>query len=390
MMSEVFRRLRAGAFSILFVAVAPFMPKGVLADSAPPNTDVLVSRLEADPDDRQARWDLARRAFAVGRTDIARAQIEHLLRSAQSDADIALLTDALAETLKSDPWDVRLSFAFLPSTNIGRTTENDRFETLLGTFIPQGGGETDSGIGLRYGANVSYARGLTNGAVVTGRASLDRDHYRNDEYGQTRLGLALNYRLYKPGRIVSVEPYLRFRADGEGTHDRSDTGLRLTLENSISDRDRITTRFRFEDRRYVEDEFRDGHLAEIDLGYTRTLSRSASLEIGGGFGQFAGTRDDLSYDQVKASIGYRTRLPSFGGVGAFGIVSVRDYNGDFPGTLTAREDKTARVGVSYAPRQLRIFDARPRLSCHVEQNWSNIALYDYRTTDCAISLERSF
>ena len=117
-----------------------------------PTIQQLANVLQQDPDNRPARWAFAQGAFNANRHDVARYHVGQLLRSAQSEDDIETLTRGLSEITAADPWDVSFNFSLLPSTNVNRYTYNNEFETLLGIFTPEGGGDEVSGIGLSVGA----------------------------------------------------------------------------------------------------------------------------------------------------------------------------------------------------------------------------------------------
>jgi hypothetical protein len=79
-----------------------------------------------------------------------------------------------------------------------------------------------------------------------------------------------------------------------------------------------------------------------------------------------------------------------GALGEFGSITARDYNGISPATNLIREDDTGALGISESPQQFEVFGARAKFNCQVQRNASNIALYDYQTTDCRISFETSY
>jgi hypothetical protein len=125
-----------------------------------PTIQQLANVLQQDPDNRLARWAFAQGAFNADRYDVARYHVGQLLRSAKSEGDIETLSRGLSEITAADPWNVSLNFSILPSTNVNRYTSNDEFETLIGIFTPEGGGDEVSGIGLSIGAGLSYTLAL--------------------------------------------------------------------------------------------------------------------------------------------------------------------------------------------------------------------------------------
>ena len=177
------------------------------------STAGLIQIVRENPDNRAARWTLAQVAFQAGQYDAARYHTELLLKKSSSQNDIDTLTRALAEITAADPWDVELSFALLPSTNINRTTYNTEFETTLGTFTPTGGGNQESGIGLTVGAGFSYALSLPDNSRLTLRTRVDQHLYRSSELNQTTLLFAMRRDSFAVGRRTALEPYVRFTYD---------------------------------------------------------------------------------------------------------------------------------------------------------------------------------
>ena len=346
--------------------------------------------LRENPDNTAARWALAQANFRAKRYDAARYHVQQLLRTSQSQSNIDTLTQALAEITQADPWDVTLSFSLLPSTNIRRYTYNDAFETLLGTFIPVGGGDEESGIGVAVGAGLSYGLGLPDNSLLTLRARIDQNTYDSPDLNRTALLFALRHESYAVGQSTTIEPFLRFRFDSEQTLERRDTGLNLSKRWWLDDGSPLDAQLGVKSRTSFQSDAPSGPFGRLDLRFGTISNAGPRLGYGLSLARSKPEQSHLRYWEARILADVTHRFPETGTFGVFGSVTGRNYDDIFPATTTIREDRTLMVGASYSPNKFELFGSRPRLSCQIERNASSIALYDYETIDCRIAIERSF
>jgi hypothetical protein len=142
--------------------------------------------------------------------------------------------------------------------------------------------------------------------------------------------------------------------------------------------------------RFNDSDATSGPYGKLRLNYGNSINPRTRFGLGISIARFEPEREHLSYWEGGVSANISRRFDSIGMLGLFGSVTARDYDGIFPATDLIREDDTVAVGISYSPQQLEVFGARPKVSCQVQRNASNIALYDYQTTDCQLSFEKSF
>lgn len=346
--------------------------------------------VQNNPQNRPARWALSQVAFQAGQFDIARHHVERLLQTSMTDRDVGTLTRALAKITAADPWDFELGFALLPSTNIRRYTYNDEFVTLLGVFTPAGGGEVESGVGVSLGAGFSYRLSLPDKSRLTLRARIDQSIYDISELNQTALLLAARRDSFAIGRSTTVEPYLRFRFTEVQKLARRDVGVNLSTVWWLKNNSQFSAATTIEYRDYLEQNVFDGPFGRLSLRYRHTLDDQTSLGIGVALARSDPKREHLKYWERQASADATRRFQNIGSFGLFGSYTARVYDGIFPATGFARKDAAFAVGISYQPDRFQVFGSRPRVSCQTERNSSNIALYDYKTTDCRLTFERTF
>lgn len=350
----------------------------------------LADILQHDPNNRHARWALARSAFGAGQFDVARYHVERLLRTARSQNDLDVLSQALAKITQVDPWSVSLNFSLLPSTNLRRTTYNTEFITNLGVFTPTRGGQEDSGIGFSAGGSLSYALSLTDRTQLTLKARLDQNFYDVSDLNQTNIGLAASQEIFFVGGSAVVEPFARFRFDNLQGIERRDIGLFASRNWFLEGGDQIIGSVTLGNRHYFENDYLSGPHWNVRLRYNHLLGEQTKVGLGISLARSEPDDNHLRYSEERVSVDISRSISKVGNVGVFGSFATRGYDSVFPATNLVRNDETVVYGVSFSPRNIRVFGSYPRLSCQNQRNFSNIALYDYETTDCSLTFDRSF
>ena len=350
----------------------------------------LMQVVRENPDNRAARWTLAQVAFRAGQYDAARYHIELLINKSRSQNDIDTLTRALAKITAADPWDVKLSFALLPSTNINRTTYNTEFETTLGIFTPAGGGNQESGIGLTVGAGLSYALSLPDNSRLTLRTRVDQHLYRSSDLNQTSLLFAVRRDSFAVGRRTAWEPYVRLRYDENQSLERRDVGLSFSTALQLVGDAHVTTTAVLEDRRYSHSDTSDGPYGRLSIRYSYAADDKMRLAFGTAVARSNPKSGYLKYWEAQVFADATRLFQDIGTFGIFGRYSQRKYDELFPATTLIRADDKFVLGLSFMPSRFELFGTRPRASCQVERTVSNIALYDYNSTDCGLTFERKF
>ena len=184
--------------------------------------------------------------------------------------------------------------------------------------------------------------------------------------------------------------YLRFQFDEDLTLDRRNVGFNLSRNWWLEDHAQFRVSAVVEDRDYLVDDFMSGPYGRVSLRYSYALDDQSRLGFGAALARSKPQRGHLEYWEGQISADASRRLEEVGTFGIFGRYTMRNYNDIFPATNFIREDKTLILGASYLHPSFKIFGSRPKISCQVERNSSNIALYDYKTTDCGLTFERAF
>ncbi len=346
------------------------------------------------PENRALRFRYAKASFHSGNYEASKFHLTELMRSSTDTEDLAVLKQVRATVLKTDPFSFGLHFTILPSTNIARTSSNQLFDTLLGTFLIVGGGQEETGVGFRLGAQAAYEVAQPDwGSTITYTASLSRSSYPIDRLNNYEAFVGATWGKRTLGGFAQITPYAirtLFDDTSQPKGDSTRAGLRYSYEHYLGVSRSITGAITAEHRNYNELDYLDGQFFSFDLSYVSPLSQSSFIELGAQLSRSAPESDHLKYGGLMGWAEITRRVPSIGTIGLSGSVAARNYDGVFPASTFARQDRYASIGVSFTSPHIKVWNTSPKITCQITQNWSNIALYDYRANDCAIGFVQNF
>lgn len=377
----------------LLAATVEAQPASLSPDQVEEIRRVAGQELSQDGGTRALRYRHAQSSFRSGRYAAARHYLQYLLRTSPSARDLQDLLDAYATVVRASPWAFDLNLSILPSTNINKTSSNEVFHTALGPLRIIGGGDEESGTGLRYGAEASYETPLSSDTFLTYGLELNRSHYPSDRLNSIDATARLTWSIHSLRGLTTVTPYVtRLAHDfAEGESPNSTRyGLRLGYEHHLTADRSIAGAVTSERREQDEKEYLEGSFFSISVSSRTLLSKSYRLRLQAGLSANRPLQEHLRYDGLSLSGELTRSVRTWGTLGASLGTSMRAYEGDFPALGKPRSDHAASVGLSFRSTAIRLLDSSPRVSCRAQQNWSNVALYEYRSTDCAITFERNF
>jgi hypothetical protein len=350
-------------------------------------------QLSQNPDNRALRFQYAQASYQSGRHDAAKYHLQQLMRTSPNARDLQQLQEAYATVAEDSPWSFGLNFSILPSTNINKISSNEIFETPLGPLLIVGGGTEESGVGVRYGARVNYESPLSSGATLTYGLELNRSQYPADRLNNTDGTVRLTWSNYSLSGRTTVTPYAARYVYDVTDGDSSDStryGLRVGYEHFLTSESSIAGSITAERRDYDEKDYLDGSFVSTSLSYQNQISETYHLRLLTSVSAGTPQQDHLRYIAVSMSGELSRPVYNWGTVGVSLGLGMRQYESDFPLLGEPREDDSASIGMSFRSQKIRMFGSSPKLSCQLQQNWSNVALYEYRSTDCAITFERNF
>lgn len=350
-------------------------------------------QLSQSPKNRALRFRYAQASYQSGRHDAAKYHLQQLIRTSPTARDLQQLQEAYATVVKDSPWSFGLNFSILPSTNINKTSSNEIFETPLGPLLIVGGGTEESGVGVRFGGRVNYESPLSSGATLTYGLDLNRSQYPADRLNSTDGTVRLTWSNYSLSGRTTITPYATryvYDVTDGSSSDSTRYGLRVSYEHFLTSESSITGSVTAERRDYDEKDYLDGSFFSTSLSYQNQITDTYHMRLQFSVSASTPQQDHLQYTSLALSGELTRPLQNWGTVGVSIGLGMRQHESDFPLLSEPREDRSASIGMSFRSQQIRMFGSSPKLSCQLQQNWSNVALYDFRSTDCAITFERNF
>lgn len=389
--------LCVGRFLILSACLAAG-PTQAQSEAPPQDQIEQIGRITAfqlsqNPENRSLRFRYAQVLYQSGRHGIAKYHLEQLMQTTPNARDLQQLQEAYATVAKDSPWSFGLNFSILPSTNINKTSSSEIFETPLGPLLIVGGGVEESGVGLRYGAKINYETPLSSGALLTHGLELNQSQYPDDRLNNTDGSIRVTWSNYTLSGRTAITPYAKrymYDAIAGESSDSTHYGVRVDYEHFLTFDSSVTGTVTAERRNYDEKDYLDGSFFSTSLSYQSQLSETYHLRLQTSVNASTPEQDHLRYIGANISGELTQPVQNWGTVGLMLGVGMRQYEGDFPLLGAPREDRSASLGISFRSQKIRVLGSSPKLSCQVQHNLSNVALYQYRSTDCALTFERNF
>lgn len=354
--------------------------------------------LAVQPDNLQARAEIARAYMATGEREAAKREFE-AVRARQVPAPVRetierfLSAIAAAERTRVDKY---LELAFGYDTNVNSATALTTIAIPavgnLGFTLDQAATEADDRF-LNLAAGMSFTRKLNlNWSVVGGfggnlRQNLDQGRFNTDTFDAS---LGVRYTRGLEAITLGAQGQY-FGVDAEGFRDTA--GLVAQWQHSFDERTQATIFGQHARLRYDAQSFRDADRSIVGLAYAKAFTGAYSPAI---FVSLYGGEEEVVDDAFSLfghePVGFRFggQLRLGGPWSVFGSLSYerREYGGIDPMFLVAREDKQTdvSVGVSYLWRSGMTL----RLEVSHTENTSNIPLNEFDRTVVATAVRFNF
>ena len=331
----------------------------------------------------------------AGQQRRAEAILQSAVRKAPDEQTALPYAVALAKLQRRAPLQFHGSFNLRPSTNVTRAATGKTFNTLLGTFTIDDGGEQRSGLGLNVGAGASYRVPLNPKSTLIFGAGVAREWYDERELRQwtTNLRATVVKRAPQQTRRLGAHlfntTYDLGRNEARASRDFSRYGVTASWSH---DRKQVTRTFStlLEYRDYVDQDMRDASFARISMSWSKPTSARGRLNWGADIERLRPKVDYQRYWGLGARVGYRHRVTKPLRVGIDASLHFRSYDIDFSAVDYNRSDRISRVGLSVTNTSLNIAGAVPTLRCSHTDHHSNIALYETSYTDCGLTFSFEF
>ena len=244
--------------------------------------DVFREVLRQNQQHLNARRELAHTLLLARQYDVAKFHFDQLLEIDPNETMRGGYRRFLNVIAQNKPADLGGYFALLPSSNINRGTNNTVFDTALGRFVIDPNSRAASSVGVGLGVSGYFRHLLIPKSRLVLNEGLSGIRYSdNKSYNNTTGSLSVSYeRVTDKGRW-SLAPYSRYTWREDDARGRA-TGLRFSLDQGVSDQNRIGFSLSHEYRRYPEESYRDGGFTSAQINLRHQINPSFSLNGGVG------------------------------------------------------------------------------------------------------------
>ena len=400
-------------FHIGVAAVGASRKPGIDGDRRDALLDEAVAAFRAMLVDRpeliRVRLELARAFFLKEEDSLARRHFEQVL-AGNPPAGVALNVNRfLAQIRARKRWSLRLGMALAPDTNIGAgSDERIIYIDVGGQRLPFRRNEeelTTSGIGLSAWLGGEYqlplgrpetGPGASNWRLRAG-GDVSRREYKESRFDQMTVAGHVGPRWLIGGRSeASLLLTGLHQWTGKALEDPShyDVGLRLEGRHRLTRRTTLTARISRFERRYDDEEERDGPVTDVSLDIFWVAAPTARIDAGLGWGRERPGLERFRNERRSVRVGATLALPWGFTVGGSGTLRWTDWEGNWlpytPDADTPRRDLTRTLRLFAHNRALTLEGFSPQVSVTQEQRASNAQLHDYERISGELRFVRLF
>ncbi len=335
----------------------------------------------------RVRLELARAFFLKGEDRLARRHFEQVL-AGKPPAGVALNVNRFLNQIRARKrWSLRVGASLLPDTNIGAgSDERIIYIDFAGQRLPFRRNEeklTTSGIGISAWLGGEYQYPLGPQWRLRGGGDVSRREYRASEFDRLTVSGHIGPRwLIGRGSEASLLLTGLHQWTGSGLEEPShyDVGLRVEGRHRLTPRTTLTARLSRAERRYDDEQNRDGPIVDVSLGAFWVASPTLRFDAGFGLGRERPELERFRNASRRVHVGAAAALPWGFTVGGSGALRWTDWEGSwlpFVEDGGERRDLTRTLRLFVHNRALTLEGFSPQISVTKEQRTTNAQLYDY-------------
>ncbi|MDE3260491.1 MAG: surface lipoprotein assembly modifier [Acidobacteriota bacterium] len=391
-------------FNIGIAAVVASQRPGLDGDSRDALLDEAIAALHTmlvgRPGLIRVRLELARAFFLKGEDRLARRHFE-LVLAGNPPAGVALNVNRFLNIMRARKrWSLRVGAAMLPDTNIGAgSAERIIYIDVGGARLPFVRNEqelTTSGIGVSAWLGGEYQYPVADGWRLRAGGDFSRREYRESRFDQMTVAGHVGPRwLIGRGSEASLLLTGLHQWTGSGLEDPShyDIGVRVEGRHRLTPRTTLTARLSRAERRYDDEEGRDGPITDVSLGTFWVASPTLRLDAGLGWGRERPELERFRNASRRLHVGATAALPWGFTVGGSGALRWTDWEGSWLPFVEGggeRRDLTRTIRVFAHNRALTVEGFSPQISVTQESRTTNAQLHDYERTFGEVRFVRLF
>jgi tetratricopeptide (TPR) repeat protein len=371
-------------------------------DSGKPNEAIFALErvLAVNPDNLQARAEIARAYFATGEKELARQEFE-AVQSRHPPREVNATIQKFLDAINRGQASSTLLSGYLEATvgsdsNVNSATGSSQvaipaFGGAIATLNASGVETRDSFANISGGGSVRHA--LSSDWSLFGGASFDQrmnstQHIFNTGAINGNVGLNLTKARDSYSAALQLQS---FSVDNKRYRDGA--GMTMQWQHDLQSSSQFSGYFQYTDLKYPDQAVRDANRYVLGTAFASVLggNYTPAVYLGLYAGEEKEKQSGVPYLGQKF-YGVRTggELSIAAQAKLFGSVSVesRLYGGDDPFFLVTRKDTQAdlNMGVKFVMRKL--WTVAPQLA--YTRNQSNIIINEYKRTVLSVSLRRDF
>lgn len=292
------------------------------------------------------------------------------------------------------PLSFSLNAALLPSNNVSNGSSESYFVTDFGVFEVDSAKDRKSGVGLQLSAGAAYKIPYAQGKTWTITLSFGGNFYGEKELQLRQSRFSASHEWLSSGRQTNVSLALsdtsyRSIADRHSPDHQSVT-LQLSHSRHLSRAAQAAFYTSVQDVKYPSRSYNDGQHISLTLVPSIKISKQdkVSLKIGQQRSNLASAHLSNKAGSVGLFWDRTERNGLTWGIGA--ETTWRDFDARFPGVQFNRRDHVRDIVLSATHARIQFKGMNPKLRCTLRDHYSNVALYDYNTIDCVVSLNYHF
>ena len=371
-------------------------------DSGKPNEAIFALErvLAVNPDNLQARAEIARAYFATGEKDLSRQEFE-AVQSRHPPREVNATIQKFLDAINQGQGSGTLLSGYLEAavgndSNVNSATGSNQvaipvFGGAIATLNASGIETRDSFGNISGGGNVRHA--LSSDWSMFGGANFDQrlnstQHVFNTGTLNGNAGLSFTRAKNSYSAALQLQS---FRVDNKRYRDGA--GMTMQWQRDLKNSSQFSSYLQYTHLKYPDQSIRNANRYVLGAAYASVLGGSLTPAVYAGLyaGKEKEQQSGVPYLGQKLygvraggelSLSVQTKL--------FGSVSVesRQYGGDDPFFLVTRKDTQAdlNMGARYIMR--KVWTLAPQLA--YTKNKSNIAINEYKRTVLSISLRRDF
>ncbi|MEP5151403.1 surface lipoprotein assembly modifier [Planktotalea sp.] len=337
-----------------------------------------------------ARRELAHVLF-VKKNYRSSARAFKLLHNVEPDPKMkALYGTYLRAISNQQPFGIFGHFAFLPSTNVNRGTNDLVYDSVIGDFVIDPASRASSGVGIQLGTSGFLRDAGTKTSRNTITWNLIGNKYKASSF-DSAVGVLRFTHLHRLSNRteLAVTPNVRYTWRNNSSNQRA-VGVSFSVRQKLSARDSLRFVAQTEYRNYFEQAHNSGRYSGAELGYIRQLSHALSYTLGLSLNAGSPNSAHARFRDLAVSIGYNNRWNS-GLITRFRAeVGTKIFESDFPLAGKEREDSYYGLSVSLQNNDWNVLGFTPSLTCSYSSNKSNIAFFQHKVTECNLGISKSF